>query len=77
MDIWIVIFNNTNLAQFRITDAQVKLCGIYARVTCVENITIVVNGRVSEYTILATNIFIKRDKQWLLVDHHGSPGEEA
>lgn len=46
MDSWIVIFNNTNRAQFRITDAQVKLCGIYAQVTCVENITVVVNGRV-------------------------------
>ena len=73
MNSWATIFENTSLMQFRITDAQVHVAGDYAWVVCVENITSVVDGNVTEFKVLTTNILAHRDGRWLMVHHHGSP----
>jgi len=69
---WEAIFNNTSLMQFNITDTQVTVHGDSAWVSCVENITSVVDGRASNFSVQATNIFVQVEGGWLMVHHHGS-----
>jgi ketosteroid isomerase-like protein len=73
IDSWSRIFENTSLMQFRITDAQVQTSRDLAMVVCLENITSVVDGNVSEFKVLSTNAFMLREGSWLMVHHHGSP----
>ena len=70
---WERIFDNATMMQFAITGAAVALEGGWAWVTCTENITSVADGRVTEGKVQATNIFKRRDGEWLMVHHHGSP----
>ena len=69
---WEGIFPNTSLMHFNITDAQVILQVDCASVSCVENITSVVDGRASNFAVQATNIFVRDKVSWLMVHHHGS-----
>jgi len=70
---WSNIFDNTMVMQLTITEASVSVEGEWAWVVCTERLRSVVDGRVSEGKIEATNIFRKRGDRWLLVHHHGSP----
>ena len=69
---WETIFFNTTLMHFNITDTQVVIQGDFAWVSCVENITSVVDGRAANLAVQATNIFLRREDAWLMVHHHGS-----
>lgn len=69
---WQAIFYNTTLMQFNITGGQVVLQGDSAWVLCVENITSVLDGRVSNLAVQATNIFVRAGGGWLMVHHHAS-----
>ena len=71
---WEGIFYNTSLMHFNITDAQVVIHGDSAWVSCVENITSVVDGRAVSFGVQATNIFVRSGNSWLMVHHHGSGG---
>ncbi len=73
MGSWARIFENTALMQFTVTDAEVTVAGDWAWVACTENITSVVDGRVTQTKVQATNIYVKRTGRWLTVHHHGSP----
>ena len=70
---WVNIFNNTMVMQFTITESSVRIEGDWAWVICTEGLRSVVDSRVNEGKIEATNIFRKRRERWLLVHHHGSP----
>ena len=70
---WQRIFDNAAAMQFTITGANVVLEGDWAWVTCTENLISVVDGRVTEGRVQATNIFKRHGEQWLMVHHHGSP----
>ena len=70
---WQDIFYNTALMQFNITSTQVIVQGDSAWVSCVENITSVVDGRASNFTVQATNIFVRTaGGGWLKAHHHAS-----
>ena len=69
---WANIFDNTMVMQFTITVASVMVEDEWAWVVCTEGLRSVVDGRVTEGKIEATNIFRKRGERWLLVHHHGS-----
>ncbi len=73
MESWGRIFDNTGMMHFAITDAEARVEGEWAWVTCTENLTSLVGGNVAEATVQSTNIFRIRDDGWLLVHHHGSP----
>ncbi|MEE9285096.1 MAG: nuclear transport factor 2 family protein [Dehalococcoidia bacterium] len=73
MGSWARIFESTTLMQFTITGAEITVEGDWAWVSCTENITSVVDGRVTEGKVQATNIYVKRTGRWLAVHHHGSP----
>ena len=70
---WSRIFENTTLMQFTITGAEIVVDGDWGWVSCTENITSVIDGRVTEGKVQATNIYVRRMGRWLTVHHHGSP----
>ena len=70
---WASIFNNTMVMQFTITETSVHIDGDWASVVCTESLRSVVDGRVNEAKVEATNIFSKHGDRWMIVHHHGSP----
>lgn len=73
MKSWEGIFNNSTLMHFNITDAEAKVEGNCGWVSCVENITSVIDGKASNFSIQATNVFVQSDDGWRIVHHHASP----
>ena len=72
MESWRRIFENASLMRFDITGAQVVVEGDAAWVSCTENLTQVLDGRVAEAKIQATNLFRRRLGEWRVAHHHGS-----
>ena len=70
---WASIFNNTMVMQFTITETSVHIDRDWAWVVCTESLRSVVDGRVNEAKIEATNIFSKHGERWMIIHHHGSP----
>ena len=70
---WQGIFDNATLMHFNVQYVNVVAEGDCGWVTCVENITSVLQGRASNFGILATNIFVRAPQGWLMTAHHGSP----
>lgn len=73
-DSWQGIFDNTTLMHFNIQYVNVVVAGDCGWVTCVENISSVLQGRASNFGILATNIFVRTPQGWRMIAHHASPG---
>ena len=70
---WINIFNNTMVMQFTITESSITIEGEWGWIVCTESLRSVVNGKVNEGRVEATNIYRRVKNQWYLVHHHGSP----
>ncbi len=73
-DSWRGIFHNTTLMHFNIQYINVAVAGDSGWVTCVENISSVLQGRASNFGVLVTNIFVRTSLGWRMVAHHASPG---
>ena len=71
---WRRIFDNATLMHFQIRSVNAMINGDCGWVTCVENITSVLQGRADNFGVLATNIFIRAPGGWRLIAHHASPG---
>jgi len=71
---WIIIFSNTEMMRFIITNTKVRIFdNNMAVVVCLENIETSVNGQVIKMGVIATNVFERNEiNQWLLIHHHGS-----
>ena len=64
---WIMIFQNTEMIKFNITNPKVRLFDSNGIIVCQENIESSINGRQEKIGITATNIFennIKSQKQF-------------
>ena len=70
---WAGIFDNATLMHFNIRYVNVAVHGDAAWVTCVEHISSVLQGRASNFGVLATNIFVRTSQGWKLSAHHASP----
>lgn len=70
---WQGIFDGATLMHFNIEYLNVAVEGDCAWVTCVENITSVLQGRADNFGVLATNIFVRTPEGWRMVAHHASP----
>jgi len=66
---WRRILSGPGRNQFIVTNDAVEVVGDVAWVTCDENL--VAPGVTG--TVAATNVFVRSDARWLLVNHHGSP----
>ncbi|MBM3942129.1 MAG: nuclear transport factor 2 family protein [SAR202 cluster bacterium] len=69
---WENIFNTTTLMHFNIQYVQAVVLGDSGWVTCVENISSVLQGRASNFGVLATNIFVRTPRGWRMIAHHAS-----
>jgi ketosteroid isomerase-like protein len=70
---WQGIFNTATLMHFNIQYLNVAVEGDCGWVTCMENITSVLDGRATNFSILATNIFVRTPQGWRMIAHHASP----
>jgi ketosteroid isomerase-like protein len=66
---WVALFGSGSLIQFILTAERVNGAGDMAWVSVEENLI----GEGLGGTIAALNVFRRRDGQWRLVAHHGSP----
>jgi len=71
---WRGIFNNTTLMHFNVQYVNVVVKGDCGWVTCVENISTVLDARASNFSALVTNIFIRESPShdWKMIGHHAS-----
>jgi ketosteroid isomerase-like protein len=72
---WTVIFRNTEMIRFIITNVKIRTLDNRSRmaiVVCQENIESSINGQLVRIGVIATNIFERNENHWLLVHHHGS-----
>ena len=69
---WEKILDNTALMHFNITGVKVVVQGDAAWVSCVENITTLLEGRATDFAIQTTNVFVRTAEGWRMVHHHGS-----
>ena len=69
---WRGIFDNATLMHFNIQYVNVALEGDCGWVTCVENISSVLQGRANNFSVLATNIFVHTATGWRMLAHHAS-----
>ena len=73
-DSWQRIFDNATLMHFNVRYVNVAVEGDCGWVTCVENISSVLQGQANNFAILATNIFVRTPQGWLMIAHHASSG---
>ena len=71
---WERIFASANLMQFNIRYLNVVVQGNFGYVTCIEEITSVVQGKANNFSAYATNIFAHTESGWRMIAHHASPG---
>jgi len=69
---WVRIFQSTQAIKFVITNTKIKIVKDIAIVVCLENIENVVDGEAIKFGVIATNIFERSNKKWLMVHHQGS-----
>lgn len=69
---WARIFKNTKRMRIAISSVWVRVEGDVAWVACTEHVTTAFDDGFDEATVQATNIFVKREGQWLLAAHHAS-----
>lgn len=70
---WARIFANTKRVRIALSGVWVRVEGDTGWVACTAHITTAFAEGFDEATVQATNIFIRRDGEWLLVAHHASP----
>jgi ketosteroid isomerase-like protein len=70
---WASIFRSTRRMRVAVSRPLVRLLGDSAWVSCVENVTTTYEEGFSTAVIETTNIFVRREGQWLMVHHHTTP----
>ena len=71
---WRRIFENTTLMLFNVQYVSAVVREDAGWVTCVENISSVLQGQASNFGILSTNIFVRSPQGWRMIAHHASSG---
>ena len=70
---WARIFESGQKMRASPSEVTVRELGDLAWVTCTENITVFSEENFDTAQAAATNLFVKRDKAWLMIHHHASP----
>ena len=70
---WEMIFESGQKLRATPSDVWVQAFGSFAWVTCTENITVFNESSFDSALAAATNLFVLRDGNWLMVHHHASP----
>ena len=72
-DSWEGIFRTSSLMMFQIDVIKSFTNNDTGTVVCKENISSVVDGRATNFSILSVNTFWLEAGHWKLIYHHGSP----
>lgn len=72
-DRWAGIFASAKRVRIALSSVWVRVEGDTGWVACTEHVTTAFDDGFDEATVQATNIFIRREGQWLLAAHHASP----
>jgi ketosteroid isomerase-like protein len=70
---WARIFANTKRVRIALRGELIRVEGRVGWVACTAHVTTASADDFDEAVVQATNIFLLRDNQWLLVVHHASP----
>ncbi len=70
---WARIFANAKRVRIALSSVWIRVEGDTGWVACTEHVTTAFADGFDEATVQATNIFIRREDQWLLAAHHASP----
>jgi ketosteroid isomerase-like protein len=70
---WARIFANTKRVRIALSSVWVRVEGDTGWAACTAHITTAFAEGFDEATVQATNIFVRRNGEWLLVVHHASP----
>jgi ketosteroid isomerase-like protein len=70
---WRRIFAGGQKMRISASDVSVHVFGDLAWLTCTENITVFYDSSFDSTQAAATNLFLRREDQWVLVHHHASP----
>jgi len=70
---WERIFANTKRVRVALSCEWVRIEGDVGWVACTARVTSAFAEDFDEAVVQATNVFVRRDSQWLLVVHHASP----
>jgi len=72
-DRWARIFANAKRVRIALSSVWVRVEGAAGWVACTEHVTTAFADGFDETVAQATNIFVLRDGQWLMVAYHASP----
>jgi hypothetical protein len=72
-DSWARIFANTKRIKLALSSVLVRVEGAVAWVACTEHVTSLFSSGFDEVLVQATNIFVLREGEWVLVARHSSP----
>ncbi len=70
---WARIFSNLKRVRVAVSGVWVRVEGDVGWVACTARVTTAFAEGFDEATVQATNIFARREGQWLLAAHHASP----
>jgi len=70
---WTGIFANARRVRIALSSIWMRMEGDVGWVACTEHVTTAFADGFDEATVQATNIFVRREGEWLLVVHHASP----
>jgi len=70
---WARIFGNLKRVRVAVSGVWVRVEGDVGWVACTARVTTAFAEGFDEATVQATNIFVRREGQWLLAAHHASP----
>jgi len=70
---WARIFGNLKRVRVAVSGVWVRVEGEVGWVACTARVTTAFAEGFDEATVQATNIFVRREGQWLLAAHHASP----
>lgn len=72
-DSWARIFANTKRIKLALSSVLARIEGEVAWIACTEHVTSLFSTGFDEVLVQATNIFVLREGQWVLVARHSSP----
>ena len=74
---WAAIFASSSRLRVSVEELEIRVLDDCAWVICIEQIATRIAESFYRSRAQATNIFVRRDGEWLLVHHHASPMSES
>ena len=70
---WMVIFSSSNSLSIAASNERISVTGDVAWVSCIETISLMMEGGLAAAAAQSTNIFRRTNGRWQMLVHHASP----